>query len=189
MEHVALAVKQGSEISDLRHHVFSAPALKVCLSACLPGCLSVCPSVRPSVRRSVHLSVCLSLESLSSFHESCQHSGCQNLVSFVIFPLQYQISCCDTAKVWCRAARWCTSGQGSEAPAPTLTTGGTAPWPMASAGPRSARTCRLLMCQETTSPCCARMRRIWPSLWTPFRLCCQPLVGILPSNGTRRYTT
>ena len=29
VEHVALAVKQGSEISDLRHHVFSAPKLKV----------------------------------------------------------------------------------------------------------------------------------------------------------------
>ena len=31
VEHVALAVKQGSEISDLRHHVFSAPSLKVCM--------------------------------------------------------------------------------------------------------------------------------------------------------------
>ena len=29
VEHVALAVKQGSEISDLRHHAFLAPSLKV----------------------------------------------------------------------------------------------------------------------------------------------------------------
>ena len=38
VEHVALAVKQGSEISDLRHHTFSAPALKVwCPRFCLVG--------------------------------------------------------------------------------------------------------------------------------------------------------
>ena len=29
VQHVALAVKQGSEISDLRHHSFLAPAIKV----------------------------------------------------------------------------------------------------------------------------------------------------------------
>ena len=29
VEHVALAVKQGSEISDLRRHTFSAAALRV----------------------------------------------------------------------------------------------------------------------------------------------------------------
>ena len=29
VQHVALAVKQGSEVSDLRHHSFLAPAIKV----------------------------------------------------------------------------------------------------------------------------------------------------------------
>ena len=38
VEHVALAVKQGSEISDLRHHTFSAPALKV--KACVVACMT-----------------------------------------------------------------------------------------------------------------------------------------------------
>ena len=33
VEHVALAVKQGSEISDLRHHTFLAPSLKVISSS------------------------------------------------------------------------------------------------------------------------------------------------------------
>ena len=79
VEHVALAVKQGSEISDLRHHTFSAPALKV--KPCkytLHSCMYATTSQHQPSRNSPPTAACIL---------ACMPSLDRNILQLTLLPI------------------------------------------------------------------------------------------------------